>query len=105
MSAKLYGVSIAAMLALAVSQFAQGQQATTQTQAVSAGDLTEIIVTGGVAQGVRASSAGAEQRFNAPAVVVCAGGFASSHDLILEVAPQLRERVAPGHPRRSGQEL
>src|ERR1700734_1113964 len=45
MSAKLYGVSIAAMLALAVSQFAQGQQATTQTQSVSAGDLTEIIVT------------------------------------------------------------
>lgn len=44
MSAKLYGVSIAAMLALAASQFANGQ-ATTETQAVSAGDLTEIIVT------------------------------------------------------------
>jgi len=43
MSAKLYSVSIVAVLALAVSQFAQGQQA--QTQAVSAGDLTEIIVT------------------------------------------------------------
>jgi iron complex outermembrane receptor protein len=44
MSAKLYGVSIVAVLALAVSQFAHGQQAA-QTQAVSAGDLTEIIVT------------------------------------------------------------
>jgi flavocytochrome c len=54
-------------------------------------EVEEIIVTDGVAQGVRASSVGAEQRFNAPAVVVCAGGFASSHDLILEVAPQLRE--------------
>jgi hypothetical protein len=36
MSAKLYGVSIAAMLALVVSQFADGQ-VTTQTQAASAG--------------------------------------------------------------------
>ena len=44
MSARLYGVSIAAMLALVASQFANGQ-VTTQTQAVSAGDLTEIIVT------------------------------------------------------------
>ena len=44
MSAKLYGVSIAAMLALVVSQFANGQ-VTTQTQTASAGDLTEIIVT------------------------------------------------------------
>jgi iron complex outermembrane receptor protein len=44
MSAKLYAVSIAAILSLAVSQFAVAQ-ATTQTQAVSAGDLTEIIVT------------------------------------------------------------
>src|SRR3984957_6591087 len=44
MSAKLYGGSIAGMLALAVSQFANGQ-VTTQTQAASAGDLTEIIVT------------------------------------------------------------
>jgi iron complex outermembrane recepter protein len=44
MSARLYGVSIAAMLALVVSQFANGQ-VTTQTQAVPTGDLTEIIVT------------------------------------------------------------
>ena len=44
MGAKLYGVSIAAMLALVVSQFANGQ-VTTQTQTASAGDLTEIIVT------------------------------------------------------------
>src|SRR5580658_2131270 len=44
MSGKLYGVSIAAMLSLVAAQFANGQ-VTTQTQAASAGDLTEIIVT------------------------------------------------------------
>jgi succinate dehydrogenase/fumarate reductase flavoprotein subunit len=54
-------------------------------------EVEEIIMADGAAQGVRASSAGEEQRFSAQAVVVCAGGFASGHDLILEVAPQLRE--------------
>jgi iron complex outermembrane receptor protein len=44
MSAKCYGVSMAALLGLAVSQFASGQ-VTTQTQTAAAGDLTEIIVT------------------------------------------------------------
>ena len=46
MSARLYGVSIAAVLALVVSQFANGQVTTqAQTQTVAAADLTEIIVT------------------------------------------------------------
>ncbi len=45
MSAKCYGVSIAALLGLAVAQFAGAQQTTTQTQTTSAGDMTEIIVT------------------------------------------------------------
>src|SRR5271168_1698256 len=45
MSAKCYGVSIAALLGLAVTQFAGAQQTTTQTQTTSAGDMTEIIVT------------------------------------------------------------
>ena len=54
-------------------------------------EVEEIIMADGVAQGVRVASAGAEQRISARAVVVCAGGFASSHDLILEVAPQFRE--------------
>jgi flavocytochrome c len=54
-------------------------------------EVEEIIVTDGVTHGVRASSGGVEQLFSARAVVVCAGGFASSHDLILEVAPQFRE--------------
>jgi len=54
-------------------------------------DVAQIVIREGVAQGVRASSnAGEELQFNAQAVVACAGGFASSHDLVLEVAPQLR---------------
>jgi uncharacterized protein len=61
-------------------------------------EVEEIIVTEGTTQGVRASCAGEEQRFSARAVIVCAGGFVSSHDLVLEVAPQLRElpRVLSG---------
>lgn len=44
MSAKFYGLLVAALLGLATSQFASAQAAT-QTQTVAAGDLTEIIVT------------------------------------------------------------
>jgi len=54
-------------------------------------EVEEILVSDGVAKGVRATSPGEELRLSAPAVVVCAGGFASSHDLILELAPQLQK--------------
>jgi flavocytochrome c len=54
-------------------------------------EVEDIIITNGTAHGIRASSGGAGHRFSARAVVICAGGFASSHELILEVAPQLRE--------------
>jgi uncharacterized protein len=54
-------------------------------------DVEQIVVHDGVVQGVRASTAvGEELQFDARAVVVCAGGFASSHDLTIEVAPHLR---------------
>jgi flavocytochrome c len=54
-------------------------------------EVDGIVIGNDTAQGVLASSGGTSYRFSAPAVVICAGGFASSHELILEVAPQLRE--------------
>ena len=45
MGAKCHGVSIAALLGVAVAQLAGAQQVTTQTQTASTGDLTEVIVT------------------------------------------------------------
>jgi len=54
-------------------------------------DVEQIAMHDGVIQGVRASTAtGEELHFDARAVVACAGGFASSHDLTIEVAPELR---------------
>ena len=54
-------------------------------------DVEQIVVYDGIVQGVRASTAvGEELQFDARAVVACAGGFASSHDLTTEVNPQLR---------------
>jgi len=55
-------------------------------------DVRQVIVRDGVAAGVRATSAeGGELQCDARAVVVCTGGFAANHDLMLEVAPTLRE--------------
>jgi flavocytochrome c len=71
-------------------------------------EVEEIIMTNGAVQGVRACAGGVGQRFTAPAVVMCAGGFASSHELILEVAPQLRELprlLSGGGPSALGQGL
>jgi len=54
-------------------------------------DVEQIVMRDGIAQGVRASTAaGEELQFDARAIVACAGGFASSHDLTIEFAPQLR---------------
>jgi flavocytochrome c len=53
--------------------------------------VQEILLSDGVVEGVSITSRAGEQRIDAPAVIVCAGGFASSHDLLLELAPQLRE--------------
>jgi flavocytochrome c len=54
-------------------------------------EVESVTIADGAAHGLRASSGGAGYRFDARAVVICAGGFASSDELILEVAPQLRE--------------
>ena len=55
-------------------------------------DVKQIVMHDGATRGVRASNAaGEELQFDARAVVACAGGFASSHDLTVEVAPQFRE--------------
>jgi len=54
-------------------------------------DVEEIVVGDGVATGVRGAVLGEERKLNAGAVVVCAGGFASSRDLILELAPQMQK--------------
>jgi flavocytochrome c len=62
-------------------------------------DVKQIVMHDGVARGVRAATTdGEERQFDARAVIACAGGFASSHDLTIEVAPQLRElpRVLSG---------
>lgn len=54
-------------------------------------DVRQVVVHDGIAAGVRATSAeGDELQFDARAVVVCTGGFAANHDLMREVAPNLR---------------
>jgi len=53
-------------------------------------DVHQVVVHDGVAAGIRATSAeGEELQFDARAVVVCTGGFASNHALVREVAPNL----------------
>jgi|SRR5882757_2327933 len=54
-------------------------------------DVHKVVVHDGVVAGVRAASVEGEKlQCDAPAVVVCTGGFASNHDLMREVAPHLR---------------
>jgi flavocytochrome c len=62
-------------------------------------DVKQVVLRNGVAEGVRAASAeGEELQLDARAVVVCTGGFASNHERVREVAPNLRRlsRVLSG---------
>jgi flavocytochrome c len=69
-------------------------------------DVDEIVMANGAAQGIRGSAGGARHQISAGAVVICTGGFASSHELLLEVAPQLRDLprlLSGGGPSALGQ--
>jgi flavocytochrome c len=52
---------------------------------------SRLLTDGQRVNGVEVTADGRNTQLRADAVVVCAGGFASNHDMVLEAAPQLRK--------------
>ena len=66
--------------------------------------VDEILTSDGAVSGVRATDlrTGAQATFNAPVVIVAAGGFGANHEMLAQYRPELLEAVTTNQPGATG---